>query len=156
MNDINYTSGGIELLDQITPLWIKLNDWHREHSIHFSHIYQNRTFDDRKKMLSDKLANGQIHIDLAEDATSKKLIGYCVTSIDSQNSGEVDSIYVEASYRNQGIATKLMQRALAWLDQNNVEQRTICVAAGNETVFPFYEQFGFYPSNHSLKYKNSK
>ena len=156
MDDIIYNCGGIELLDQIEPLWIKLNEWHREHSIHFSHIFQNRTFEDRRQMFADKLANGQIHIDLAIDAVSQELIGYCISTIDFENIGEVDSIYVEASYRNQGIATELMQRALAWMDKNNVEQRAICVAAGNEAVFPFYEQFGFYPSNHTLKYKNPK
>lgn len=150
MTSIANTSGGIEYLDTIEPLWIKLNDWHHVHSPHFSHVFRNRTFANRKTMLNAKLAEGKVRIDLAYPSNSPHLIGYCLSTINLRHIGEVDSIFVEANFRGQGIASRLMQSALNWMDLNHVERKTIQVATGNEAVFRFYEKFGFYPANYIL------
>jgi hypothetical protein len=48
-----------------------------------------------------------------------------------------------------------MNRALTWLDLQDVHTKVIAVAVGNERVYTFYERFGFYPRLVMLKQKDT-
>jgi ribosomal protein S18 acetylase RimI-like enzyme len=106
----------------------------------------------RKRDLLKK--NGMIHVDIARE--NDKIIGYCVSTINAEMAGEIDSIYIEKERRRFGIGSVLMKNALKWMDTHKVKRRVISVAAGNEEVFSFYERYGFYPRATILMPTDSK
>lgn len=143
MNNFEFISGGFELLDLVKPLWEKLNKHHENNSNFFPEKYKKQTFETRKgKFLSDN--NLDILIDLIKDNDKNIYIGYCISTINREMMGEIDSLFIEKEYREFGLGDSLMKRALSWLDRKNVKTKTIAVAEGNESVLEFYKKYGFY------------
>lgn len=130
-------------LDLIQPMWEKLNEHHRRQKSDFKEHYENFTFQERKKTLLKKSGGGSMLICLAEDEESEILVGYSVTTISSENEGEIDSIYVEEEYRLRGIGDELMKRSLDWMNHENVERKKVAVADSNQEALSFYERYGF-------------
>jgi len=151
--NIFYRFGGVELLDIIQPLWEKLNQHHTEISTHFGAEFQSKTFDERKSALLEKYAAGEMRIDFAQ--SQQVVIGYLISAVDSNGVGEIESIYIEVSFRGQAIGDELMRRALVWLNEQNVHTKVIAVAVGNERAYSFYERFGFYPRVMMLKQRDA-
>ena len=145
MLEIEYSSIDAAGIDIIEPLWNKLIVHHRERATRFRKHMESVDFAGRKSELLEKAKGGGMHIDLAYDAGTQKLVGYCVSTVDDRKQGEIDSIYVEDHYRCNGIAAALMKKALQWLDGMSVEKKVLLVASGNEEVLAFYEKLEFYP-----------
>lgn len=143
--EIEYLEKNQNDLDIIRPLWEKLNAHHLTVSRYFKERRAAFTFDMRKKGLMEKSFEGALRIDLARDVVTKEYIGYCVTTVNKEKEGEIESIYVEKDYRLSGIGDGLMSRALAWLENVTVKQTVVGVAEGNEGVFAFYQRHNFYP-----------
>ena len=149
--EISYFSGGVELLDLIQPLWEQLNQHHAALSPHFASEFQAKRFSERKAKLLKKYASDQLRVDLCQAQDSP--IGYLISATTADGIGEIESIFVAAEFRGQGIANELMQRALNWLDFQGVHTKVIAVAVGNERAYAFYERFGFYPRLTMLQQK---
>jgi diamine N-acetyltransferase len=149
--NIGYTVMDERGLDQIGPLWQKLNDHHRERSPHHAAHYVGMTFEVRKKHLLEKSQKGSMRIDIARDADTHETVGYCVSTVSENHQGEIDSIFIEQDYRRHGIGDRLMKRALGWMNELCITQRMVEVAAGNEEVFAFYHWYGFYPKSTILR-----
>ena len=96
---IEYLEKNQDDLDIIRPLWQKLNQHHLEISKYHKDSRAATTFDMRKKQLMEKSCQGALRIDLARDVITKEYIGYCVTTINQEKQGEIESIYVEKDYR---------------------------------------------------------
>ena len=144
MDAIEYRRIGTDRIALIKPLWLKLNDQHREASRHFRSRYERFTFEERiRKFSSPEIKTA---IDIAEGLPEKRIIAYCISSIGRGKEGEIDSIYIEPDFRGRKIGRALMERALAWFDAEGVKLRTVAVAVGNESAFGFYEKFGFHPA----------
>ena len=150
---IEYLEKNRDDLDIIRPLWEKLNAHHITVSKYFKDSRTATTFDMRKKQLMEKSYQGTLRIDLARDAITKEYIGYCVTSVDQEKQGEIESIYVEKDYRLSGIGDSLITRALRWLETVTVKKTILSVAEGNEGVFAFYRRHDFYPRVTVLMHK---
>lgn len=151
--DIIYTRTGLKGLDMIAPLWVKLNEYYKEHALKFSDHYTQMTWEKRKPGLVEKGEKGNILVDIAKDKDTTT--GYCVSTV-VEGTGEVESIFIEKEYRRHGIGDDFMKRALTWMDAQNVTRKTVSVAAGNEEVFDFYKRFGFYPRATILMQSDSK
>ena len=151
--EIEYLEKNQNDLDIIRPLWEKLNAHHITVSKYFKDSRAATTFDMRKKQLMEKSYQGVLRIDLARDADTKEFIGYCVTSVNQEKQGEIESIYVEKDYRLLGIGDSLMTRALSWLETVTVKKTILGVAEGNEGVFAFYQRHDFYPRVTVLMHK---
>jgi len=150
--NIIYSSGNQTLLDRIKPLWQELNQHHLCRSPYFKEYYQNLTFEERKRVILQRLVGGgHIRVDLAFD--SDTLAGYCVSSIDRALTGEIDSIYVDETYRGRGIGTNLVKNALTWLNSKGSKKNIVSVGVGNEDAYSFYEKFDFYPRRTMLEQK---
>lgn len=124
-------------LKDIKTLWEELNTYHGQHSINFKDHFSSFTFENR---ISKLLNKEYLSVFIASD--SGGYIGYCIATAD-KNKGEIDSIYIKPDYRGQNIGSKLLERALKWLDKLTIKEIDIYVAEGNEQVFNFYERFGF-------------
>jgi GNAT superfamily N-acetyltransferase len=89
-------------------------------------------------------------------------IAYCVCTVDKKSSlsgrgkvGEIESMFILASYRLQGIGRKFVKRCIEWFEQNEAEQVIVFVGVGNEEVLGFYKSFGFLPRAIRLEQKRS-
>jgi len=142
---IEYTETNADGLDLTNKLWRKLIKHHAAKSRHFSELIAKRTSEQRNQELLGRFEKGNIRIDLARDTETDELVGYCISTVSADNEGEVQSIYVEEDYRNNGIGDAMITRALCWMDERPVTRKVIAVAFGNEEVFPFYHQYNFLP-----------
>lgn len=150
VKQFNYITGGTELLSHTQPLWEKLNAYHLENAIHFKDHFRSNTFEKRKeKFITDP--DTQVRVDLVKDPVTFRHVGYCISTISRDQTGEIDSLFVEPDYRSHGIGDQLMRLALDWFDSHSVKQRIIGVAEGNERLFHFYARFGFVPRQTILK-----
>lgn len=145
MLKIKYTETDQRGLDLIADLWRKLNEHHQVRSPYHAGHYAKMNFGIRKKQLLGKSQKGALHIDLAEDVKTGKLVGYCVSTISAVKQGEIDSIYIEEDYRRCRIGDNLMKKALKWMDNLGIAEKIIAVAVGNEEAFAFYSRYNFYP-----------
>ncbi len=121
----------------IEDLWIELNTHHGQLSSNFKQYFDTLTFQDRIKQLVRK---EELSLFAVSDAGP--YVGYCIATVD-RSRGEIDSIYVKASHRGQGIGHELMFRALEWLRAQACTEINIYVAEGNEQALSFYEKYGF-------------
>jgi diamine N-acetyltransferase len=136
-------SGNESLLDDIAPLWEQLNVHHLECSPDFKHYYRAMTFEKRRKVLLQKAADGEMRVDVAVDEKAGRRVGYCVSSVDENKTGEIESIFVVNEYRGLGIGASLLKTALVWMSAKGAEKKVVSVGAGNEQSFGFYERYGF-------------
>lgn len=150
MTGISYIEVDTEELDKIKPLWEKLIEHIKARSTHFCDWFETRNFEQRKTEFLRKSDRGKLHISLAVHGGED--VGYCVSSICCKI-GEIDSIFVEENYRSSGIGGEMMKRALAWMDEEQVESVNVAASIGNEEVLPFYQQYGFFPKLILLKRK---
>lgn len=137
-------------------LWKKLIEHHAALSPYFSERIAKRTTAQRQSHFLEKSANGKARIDLAKDTETGGLVGYCVSSVSQKGEGEIDSIFIEESYRGLGIGDVLMKKALDWMANQGATRNTIAVAVGNEEVLAFYQRHGFYPRAVILEQLNDE
>ncbi len=153
-NEFTFTQMGVEGLDLVEPLWLKLNEHHKERSQHFRDHFEHMTWEARKKDLLEKTKNGLIHVDIARE--QEVMIGYCISSIYGEKTGEIESIFVKKERRHFDIGEIFMQNAVQWMNSHKANRKMIGVAAGNEEVFGFYARFGFFPRTHILVQVDNK
>jgi diamine N-acetyltransferase len=138
-------------LDRIKPLWEGLNQVHLEDTVHFREHYLHFTFEkraDRWKSISEE----NILIIIAEDEYNHP-VGYCVSTIGNANEGEIDSLFVEPTFRGQNIGYELMTRSLNWLKKNGCKPIRLAVSYGHESVLGFYGKLGFFPRMTVLEWE---
>lgn len=155
MQDIVFMYGDHNLIDKAGLLWEKLNEYHKTNTKHFPRRYSDFTFEKRKAGLLEKVKTGSVmRIDLARDANKNVIVGYCINTVSPQKIGEIESIYVDETYRGKGIGDNLILKAVQWMNSLDVNQKIVGVAAGNEQVFAFYGRYGFCPWLTILEQKN--
>jgi GNAT superfamily N-acetyltransferase len=142
--DAAYLSGGAELLDEIGPLWERLQAHHEAVSPYKDGQFASIDFAERKAMLARKAEAGALRVDIAR-ARDGSAAGYCVSSMNRELTGEIDSLFVLEEWRGRGVGRALMESALRWMDAAGARSKIIGVGRGNEQAFGFYEKFGFLP-----------
>ncbi|AKB66258.1 GNAT family N-acetyltransferase [Methanosarcina mazei] len=143
MINVEYTDGAQESLYLIESLWQGSRTHHKNKSKYFADTYANKRFQDRVNELTDD-SKAAMRVNLVKDKDTGQYIGYCISTIDKEMIGEIDSLYVEKEYRKHGIGSQLMEKALEWLDKNKVKSKIVAVGDGNEKVIDFYNHYGFY------------
>lgn len=146
MGDYNITIGNHELLERIRPLWEELNAFHVDIGKAFSSDLAERSFDTRKDELIRSAM--KIHIVIASEESD---VGYCISTINSDGMGEIDSLYIKEEYRCKGLGRKMVKLALQWLNDNNVQRKIVVVLEGNNAAIEFYRSLGFLPRNIELQ-----
>jgi len=126
-------------INQIRPLWEKLNQMHLKDSIDFKDHFKNFTFEKRCEKLLLKDSNS-LKIDVLYN--KKNPVGYCISTIDGE-AGEIESLFIEEEFRSSGYGNKLVEQAILWLERNRCKMINVSVAAGHESVISFYQRFGF-------------
>jgi len=133
--NITYTNGDISIINEIQHLWEELNIHHGVVSPFFKQVFETNSFNHRVSNLLRKYRKGFIRIDVAKD---KELpVGYVISTINEENDGEIESIFIKDRFRGKGIGESLMQKAVDWLDGRNVRSKVVAVVYGNEDAFGF-------------------
>jgi GNAT superfamily N-acetyltransferase len=128
-------------IELIRGLWVNLQDYHQTLNSNIPHI----SFELCRQMLMRKIY-------VVYTAWSQKnVVGFCIPSINKDQSGIIESIFVQGNFRQKKIGTMLLKKSLAWLKRQNIERIHIGVVYGNTKVFPFYEKFGFKPQAYILR-----
>ena len=84
------------------------------------------------------ILKGSDFIQLALDSETQQVIGYVTAISDGVSCAYVPHLEVLERYRKQGIATELVRRLLATIDQFYMVD-LIC----DDDLHPFYERLGF-------------
>jgi len=142
------TSGSVELLDHIEPLWLALRQGHLHRFPRWRESLRKSNFAQRKTELLSKAGGGLLVLLGQSENTT---IAYCVCTIDEKQQGEIDSIYVAPTHQHRGIGTALMSAAMAWLADLGVKDISVDVMAGNDDAVAFYARFGFQPRTIRLR-----
>jgi ribosomal protein S18 acetylase RimI-like enzyme len=154
MSPIRYRTTDITEIDRIRPLWAQLNAYMHKKAKTFRSHYEQMTFARRKAYFEKLAVSGSLRLDLASDPENGGSdVGYCVSSLSPEKSGEIESIFVEEAYRSRGIGSALIKRALAWFGEHGSVQNRVSVSDGNERAWEFYRKFGFYPRMMVLEQK---
>jgi len=128
-------------IDLIKNLWEQLNDHHLQNSNFFKEHFKTYSFKDKCKDFPGKPSN-EILINVIYN--DKQIVGYCISTIKNRV-GEIDSLFIDDEYRKYGCGKIIVEKSIHWFEMNNCEKIHLSVAEGNESVFGFYKQFGFYP-----------
>jgi diamine N-acetyltransferase len=152
-NQFEYHEVGTDQLDNLRPLWERLNSHHAQLSRHFFAPRMKRTFEQRRQQFLNHAKEGKLRIELVYHADQQIPIAYCITNVSSEGIGEIDSLFVEEKFRDHGIGTELMRHALEWLNRESTTANTIVVLHENDRVLAFYERFGFHPDTIHLRQK---
>jgi diamine N-acetyltransferase len=150
-NSMKFNVGGEELLDAVEPLWQGLIQHMLNSSTIFKKYFTSITFEKRKNALLKKTANGEMRITIALDEATGEKVRYCISSVDDEKTGEIDSIFVAKVYRGFGVGGDLVNDALVWMDAKGAKSKIVAVGAGNEGAFGFYSRFGFQPRKTVLE-----
>ena len=94
---MKYVHGDQTMLNEVKEMWEKLNLYHCDRSEHFKPHYRAMTFAKRKATLLRKAEGGELRVDIAVDEAMRKSVGYIVSTICSDNVGEIQSVYVDAA-----------------------------------------------------------
>ncbi|MBE6144817.1 MAG: GNAT family N-acetyltransferase [Firmicutes bacterium] len=78
-----------------------------------------------------------------EDTIIKGYIFFKIINTNNNNGYLIDGLYVIEEYRNNGIATKLLESGLNILNDTNVKFIDINVLSNNKSAINLYKKFGF-------------
>ena len=139
----NYTILPIDKskIDRLKPLWECQKKYHVLISRNFSEERQNVIFEDRKKEILEECKH--IKIDLVISKKTDEEIGYCLSTIDHQQKGELDSLFIKEGFRKSGIGKKLVLMSIDWMEEFNVKRKSLFVIPENQGAIRFYESLGF-------------
>ncbi len=138
---ITYIKGGKEFLKEVKPLWEALNVHHQNNAVNFLDQIQSNTFESRHKKFENN--DLDVLVELVKCDEKEAPIAYLICTITKESMGEIDSIYVDKTYRKHAIGDQLMNDAMEWFRLKNTKTNRLKVAEGNEHVLKFYEKHGF-------------
>lgn len=78
-----------------------------------------------------------------------RAVGYLAGYVRPANSyhlvktAELESMYIHADYRSQGVGTALAQHFLQWAGNKGAKATTVTAYAANEKAVAFYQKLGF-------------
>ncbi|MBP7737178.1 MAG: GNAT family N-acetyltransferase [Spirochaetes bacterium] len=151
MKDYTYRSINKNDIFLVKNLWSKLNDIHHDDSIYFKDHFASFTFEKRITKFAD-CGEESIMIQVAE-SDDRTPVGYCISTVDRDGVGEIDSIFVDDHHRGNGIGDMLMRTGISWLRERGCAKIRVGVAHGHESVFLFYQRYGFFPRMTFLEMK---
>jgi diamine N-acetyltransferase len=147
--DAVIVSGQQELLASIAPLWLELNRHHGSLSPHFKDFYRSFTFEQRMASIARHAIKLRLFLALPE--ANSPPVGFGIASIDAQEVGEIDSLYIQSPHRGRGLGSRLIQAMHAWFASEKIVTRRVTVAAGNEDAYAIYEKHGYALRMHLLQ-----
>jgi len=127
-------------IDLIEPLWILLNEMHKEFDREAGQPVRTTVWPERREQLLDK-SGFKTSIELLYK--NGELAGYCYSTIDRDGIGEIDSLFIDEKLRCKGYGKLFVESALAFFECNNTTCIKIWVHPANTLAKSFYRRFSF-------------
>ncbi|NRD77047.1 GNAT family N-acetyltransferase [Bacillus sp. BRMEA1] len=121
----------------------QLHEYHNHKSKYFSGSYPRITFEERIEEYKNNSKDGEYRIELLMEAQTNNIIAFCITHC-KKLIGKVDVLFVDETYRGNGLGKELMHHAMKWFKEKDINEIELTVVYGNEAV-AFYQKFGFFP-----------
>ncbi|MFJ8352076.1 GNAT family N-acetyltransferase [Bacillus paramycoides] len=121
----------------------KLHEYHNSKSKYFSGDYPRITFEERIEEYKRNSKYGEYRIELLIDSETDNILGFCI-AYSKKISGKIEVLFVDEKYRRNGFGLKLMNSAVEWFKEQQIDDIELTVVYGNEAV-SFYQKQGFYP-----------
>ncbi|KMN45441.1 GNAT family N-acetyltransferase [Bacillus sp. LK2] len=121
----------------------KLHEYHNSKSKYFSGDYPRITFEERIEEYKRNSKYGEYRIELLIDSETDNILGFCI-AYSKKISGKIEVLFVDEKYRRNGFGLKLMNSAVEWFKEQQIDDIELTVVYGNEAV-SFYQKLGFYP-----------
>ncbi|EOO36489.1 GNAT family N-acetyltransferase [Bacillus mycoides] len=121
----------------------KLHEYHNSKSKYFSGDYPRMTFEERIEDYKKNSKYGEYRIELLIELETDNILGFCIAYSKSV-SGKIEVLFVDEKYRRNRFGLKLMNSAVEWFKEKQVDDIELIVVYGNEAV-SFYQKLGFYP-----------
>ncbi|MED1567252.1 GNAT family N-acetyltransferase [Bacillus paramycoides] len=121
----------------------KLHEYHNSKSKYFSGDYPRMTFEERIEEYKRNSKYGEYRIELLIDSETDNILGFCI-AYSKKISGKIEVLFVDEKYRRNGFGLKLMNSAVEWFKEQQIDDIELTVVYGNEAV-SFYQKLGFYP-----------
>ena len=141
------------MIDSVEPMWRHLTLHAAERSRHFRRYFSEKSFQERKRELETKAERGPLLIEVALDPGARTDLGYCISSVDGDGVGEIESLFVSELARKRGVGDKLVRRSVEWMERQGARTIVVFTVYGSEEVLPFYQRFGFQPKMVLLERK---
>jgi len=93
----------------------------------------------------EKILAAPLFAVVAEDSTSKEVVGCALLLGDNAGFFYVKDVMVHPDWQNKYVGTAIMQRLTDWLD-HHARNNAFIVLITPENLAPFYQQFGFTPA----------
>ncbi|EJR51141.1 hypothetical protein IIM_03509 [Bacillus cereus VD107] len=120
----------------------KLHEYHNSKSKYFSGDYPRITFEERIEEYKRNSKYGEYRIELLIDSETDNILGFCI-AYSKKISGKIEVLFVDEKYRRNGLGLKLMNSAVEWFKEQQIDEIELTVVYGNEAV-SFYQKLGFY------------
>ena len=117
----------------------------------FPEEYSDQAMDRNLERFLARADRGAMRIFLARDSSTNRYVGFCMTTIDENKEGSIDSFFVASDYRGGGIGRELLQRTLDWLENLSAASVKLYLLPENKGARRFYERFGFRPLSLMMK-----
>jgi GNAT superfamily N-acetyltransferase len=130
----------IDSIDIIEPLWIQLNEMHREFDKTAGQNVRTTAWPERRRQLLDKSAF-KTSIELLYE--NGELAGYCYSTISENGTGEIEALFIEEKLRYKGYGKLFVESALCFFERNKTRDIKIWVHPENTHAADFYRRFGF-------------
>lgn len=151
VKDIDYVYGGMELFEATVPLRLKLLGHHSKMSRHFGSYYSPARIEGTKGVLTECSTRNRLRIGLARHIPTGRNVGFCISTVNAEDVGEIFAIFVDDEFKGMGIGTALSSEALAWLRSKNPKHLEIHILHENTKVQSFYSRLGFAPQTILLR-----
>ncbi len=149
--DCRINSVEVYQIDLIKYLWDRLKKNAGYTTPVFKETYLTRKFTDVKTAAIRTAAYGWMNLDLVYPAGKTTPVGYCLSTVNADKAGVIDSIYLHPEYRNQGLGCQLIQRSLDWMNTFKASRKSLFIAAGNSNAGSFFSRFNFKTRNTFLQ-----
>ena len=150
MTSFHFASGSYELLDYCDSLWELFIDNQVQSAGEMASGVEEYLRYVQETGLKQKNDTGKLHVQLIYLDSVENAVAFCVTSLTAEKIGEIEVLYVMDNYQGNKLGSKLVENALLWLKEEQAVEQRLVVATGNERVFDFYANYGFYPGYTTL------
>jgi len=144
-------------IPEIIDLWLEFSEFHEAlgHPWYPLKDGASNGFETyfRKEMIAEK---SRVMVALDKDC----VVGYIIAMINNMTEvwvreryGTIDQLSITASYRHQGIGSKMLKEVLNWFKSENLDLIEISIAAKNSIGYSFWKKHGFKDSSHTLYLK---
>lgn len=129
-------------LDALVPLWQDLVADQRRHG---THIAVERNADNARSWLATRMTFDGVRVAKREDS----IVGFVSYELMRDQferdgtDGVIQNLYVDPSYRDRGIGSRLLERAETILDDRGADRIRLQVLEPNERAAGFYRDRGY-------------